>query len=462
MSRIPEVVDCWVESGSMPFAELHAPFENQDLFNNRFPSDFVVEYIPQTRAWFYVMHVISTIIFGKAPFKNVVTTGTILAEDGSKMSKSKNNYPDPNKVIEKYGADALRFYLLTSPVVTGEDLNFSEKGVADIGRKVNSLLYNVWSFYRMYEKDQFLVASSELRVEHVLDKWIVARLNQVQLEVTKQLDVYNTVKAGKSIVDFINDLSTWYLRRSRERLKLQNGESKQVARVLGFVLAETAKLLAPFMPFLADFIYKDVTGKESVHLEQWVNVEGLNIDNQVLDNMEIVREAVTLGLAVRKSKSLPVRQPLLALALELQDAKSELGNEYSQLVLDEMNVKQVDKNLFDRDLRPAEAVVTPGTKAVKTFYLDLNITPELKQEGLARELERAIQDLRKKSGLKVGELADVYYNTQDGNLEDVLLKMFDRKKTFVSQISKSLEVEVDFEAQAEIDGNAVWLGIVKI
>ena len=460
MSRVPEVVDCWVESGSMPFAELHAPFENQELFNARFPSDFVVEYIPQTRAWFYVMHVLSSILFGQAPFKNVLTTGTILAEDGTKMSKSKNNYPDPNLVIEKYGADALRFYLLSSPVVNGEDINFSEKLVQDVSRKISMLVYNMWSFYRMYEKS---VVSEQWSVDsgsHILDQWIVARLNQLTASVTAYLDKYDTVRAAKDIVDFVNDLSTWYVRRSRDRIKSGGEDAKQALAVLGATLTEVAKLLAPFMPFLAEFVYKDLTGNESVHLVSWP--KSGEVDQEVIDKMQVVREIASIGLSARKQKSMAVRQPLLALAFELTDAKTELDAQYVQLILDELNIKQVEKNLLDKDLRPAQAIAIPGTKSVKAFYLDLTITPELKREGLARELERAVQDLRKKSGLKVGELVDVYYNTQDESLEDVLLGLLDRKKTFVSQISKSLEVEVDFEIQTEVDKKAVWLGMVKI
>jgi isoleucyl-tRNA synthetase len=477
MTRVPEVVDCWVESGSMPFAELHYPFEHNpstrppeadgtgrsaesDLenFQNRFPADFVVEYIPQTRAWFYVMHVVATILFGKAPFRNVLTTGTILAEDGTKMSKSKANYPDPSIVIEKYGADALRFYLLTSPVVGGEDINFSEKTIAEISRKVNLLLYNVWSFFRLYDKS--VQPRQRPSPEQLLDKWVLARLDRTIQEVTKQLDDYNTVRAGKELVEFINDLSTWYVRRSRERMKAGGATSAKALEVLGFVLAELAKLLAPLMPFLADYIYRNLTNEESVHLTPWPAFE--DPDLVILSEMEVVREIVSTGLAVRKEKALPVRQPLAALAFELSDKKLELRGEHCQLILDELNVKKVDPQLADQDLRGSGVVAVGGLKAVKNFYLDLNLTVELKREGMARELERQVQDLRKKSGLRVGELVDVYYNTQNLGLEDALLNAFDRKKTFVSQISKSLEVEVDFETQSEIAGQAIWLGMIKV
>lgn len=456
MNRVPEVVDCWVESASMPFAELHYPFENQELFKSRFPADFVAEYIAQTRAWFYVMHVVSTLEFGSAPFKHVVTTGNILAEDGSKMSKSKNNYPDPWILIDKYGIDAIRFYLLTSPVMNGDDFNFSEKGVVEVSRKVNLLLYNVWSFLRMYYKGTAQKSMPESN--NVLDLWILAKLSELNAQVTKYLDEYNTVKAGKDIAEFINDLSNWYLRRSRDRIKMQGEDGQKACQVLSFVLAEVSKMLAPYMPFLADFIYKDVTGEESVHLTAWSNLENLALDKTVIEKMEVVREAVTLGLAIRKEKSLPVRQPLAAFGIKLGEGAQTLAEEFVQLILQELNVKGY-KDSFEAD---TGIVTAPGMKTVKSFSLDINLTPELKEEGVARELERQIQDLRKKSGLKVGELVDLYYNTQDEKLESILLNMTDRKKTFINQISKSFEIEVDFEIQTQTDGKPIWIGLIKI
>ena len=478
MSRVPEVVDCWVESASMPFAELHYPFEhNAELrgataiadgrgkdpedFKNRFPADFVAEYIAQTRAWFYVMHVVSSTIFQQAPFKHVVTTGNILAEDGSKMSKSKNNYPDPNILIEKFGIDSIRFYLLTSSVMNGDDFNFSEKGVSEISRKVNILLYNVWSFLRMYYKG--VAPEARPASEHVLDRWILAKLFELHGKVTGCLDEYNTVKAGKDMVDFINDLSTWYLRRSRDRLKLEGQEGIQAGETLSYVLAELSKMLAPYMPFLADFIYKDVTGKESVHLASWSNLSMFSVETDVFSKMDIVREVAALGLSVRKDKALPVRQPLRAIAFSSKQKDSSLPDEFSRLILEELNIKEIDASLLDKDLRPDTGIIiVPGVGSVENFYLDTNLTPELKLEGTARELERQVQDLRKKSGLKPGELVDLYYNTQDENLESCLLKLVNRKKTFVSQISKSYEVEADFEIQAQAGGKPIWLGIIKI
>lgn len=451
MTRIPEVIDCWVESGSMPFAELHAPFENQELFKERFPSDFVVEYIPQTRAWFYVMHVVSTLLFGKAPFKNVMTTGTILAEDGSKMSKSKKNYTDPMETIAQYGADALRFYLLTSPVINGEDLNFSEKGVTEVNRKLSMILWNVLSFYRMYAKGAVSesIANGEVpSASHILDKWVLSRLAATHKTVTEALDAYNTPLAGRTIQDFITELSTWFVRRSRDRIKGGDDQANETLAVLGFVLVETSKLLAPFMPFLAEHLYKDLTGKLSVHLAKWTDIR-VN-DEKLEADMVVLGYLVEMALRIRKENSLKVRQPLA----ELQYA-GELDAGLEQILADELNVKTVT--------RVSEIMDRNGWASLNNAVaLDIVPNEELLREGIARELERQVQDLRKKSGLKVGELVDLYYTSTDEALGETLVSLLDRKKTFINQIKTSLEVEADFETQAVVDGKPIWLGLVKV
>ncbi len=459
MTRIPEVIDCWVESGSMPFAELHYPFENQDLFKQRFPSDFVVEYIPQTRAWFYVMHVVSNIIFERTPFKNVITTGTILAEDGTKMSKSKNNYPDPNLVIEKYGADALRFYLLTSPVINGEDINFSEKTISEISRKVNMMMYNVWSFYRMYSKETSPGERPE--TSDVLDQWVLALLDQLVARVTKELDNYDTVKAGKLIVEFVNDLSTWYLRRSRDRIKQGDDSGKTALAVLQYVLVQTSKVLAPFMPYLSDFIYRDLTGGESVHLEDWP-IAPSSSNETILSDMELARQIVTAGHALRKASSIAVSQPLRAVAARLQ-TDIDLDKDLVKLILAELNVQEWDTSIVDKaSIRPETIKTGEGEGRLQQAFLDIELTPELEAMGAARKLERQIQDMRKKAGLQVGELVDLYYTTTDEKMERALVELVDRRKTFVNQVQTSLEVEADYETQADIGGAVVWLGIVRV
>ncbi len=460
MQRIPEVIDCWVESASMPFAELHYPFENKELYNERYPADFVAEYIAQTRAWFYVMHVMGTVINDQAPFRNVVTTGNILAEDGSKMSKSKNNFPDPWLVIEKYGMDPIRFYLLTSPVMNGDDIDFSEKSIAEINRKVSLLFYNVWSFYRMYAKDQSPVERPQSN--HVLDRWVLALLDQLVSRMTHEMNSYNTVKAGRLLTDFVNDLSTWYLRRSRDRIKAGGTDAETALSVLKYALVQTCRLLAPFMPFLSEHIFRDLTGQESVHLENWP-VASDDANKEILENMDLARQIVTAGHALRKDSGIAVSQPLRAVSANIKGGSDDLDPELANLALEELNVKEWDTSLTDKSsIRPETIKTAEGGDLVASVYLDIELTPELQMAGNARKLERHIQDMRKKTGLKVGEMVDLYYTTTDQNLEKTLLELVDRRKTFVNQIQTSLEVEADFEVQVDVAGSGIWLGIVKI
>ncbi len=377
MLRVPEVVDCWVESGSMPFAELHYPFENKELYEQRKIADFVAEYIAQTRAWFYVMDVMSVALFGHEPFKNVVTTGNIRAEDGAKMSKSLKNYPDPALVIERYGVDAVRFYLLTCPVMNGDDVNFSEKSVQEISRKISLLLYNIWSFYRLYEKSviaDFVILKPE-DFPHILDKWMLSRLHLSIGKITQDMDAYNTVRAGREMIDLMNDISTWYVRRSRERIKSGSDDSRQALTVLGYVLAQISKVLAPFMPFLADFIYKDITGKESVHLEIWPKAGGA--DPSVTDVMVTVRAIVEQGLSLRKENNLKVRQPLAEIEYHLKEKNNLLGPELEKVLAEELNVKLVSGR---SDFVPKAGWAyreTPGFK----LALNLELSDELKKKA---------------------------------------------------------------------------------
>jgi len=478
--RVPEVVDCWVESASMPFAELHFPFADQDLFKDRFPADFVAEYIAQTRAWFYVMHVLGVSVFGRAPFKHVVTTGTILAEDGAKMSKSLNNYPDPWLLIERYGMDAVRFYLMQSPVMSGDDLNFSEMGVKEVSQKVNMLLYNVWTFYRMYSSDSLGnldAVEPRLTSHNVLDVWVLERLKKMIATVTWQLDHYNTTKACREIIEFIGELSTWYVRRSRDRMKANDESSSRALTTLGYVLARTCQVLAPIAPFLSEKIYRDVTGEESVHLSSWPQLGDSSeqqsltellervCDARVLGQMDLVREVVSLALSARKTAGVSVRQPLRAIAFDSTRLNGvRLSSEHLGIILEELNVKQFEdyETLVELSKRRGEVQVVVSQGRIANLLIDTLLTEELKLEGSARELERAIQDLRKKSGLKVGDMVELYYNTTDTDLEKVLLELVDRKKTFVSSIAQSFEVEADEEVQAVISGGAIWLGLVKV
>lgn len=392
--RVPEVLDCWFESGSMPFAQDHYPFENKSWQKNNFPAGFVAEYIAQTRTWFYYTHVVSTLLYNKAPFKNIVTTGTLRAEDGEKMSKSKNNYPDPWIFINKYGVDALRIYLMSSTLMKGEDANFSEKAVQDISNKIIGKIFNVVSFYELFRDKKIEKNNKILNSKDILDMWILSRLSQLINEVTKGMEAYDMTEASRPIESFIEDLSTWYLRRSRERIKSGDKEAKQT---LYFVLKNFTKIIAPFAPFMAEDIWlklRNNKDEESVHLVKWPASTKVSAGQvKILKDMQIARDICTAGNAERQKLNIPVRQPLNQLRIK----NYELGVEYTELIKDELNVKKIlqDKNIESE------------------IELDKNITSALKAEGEYREFMRELQDKRKKLGLNPGDkmamsISDIY------------------------------------------------------
>jgi isoleucyl-tRNA synthetase len=376
-TRIPEVLDCWFESGSMTFAQFHYPFENKEFFDKNFPADFVVEYIGQVRAWFYYMMVLSAILFDKIPFENVLTTGTILAEDGQKMSKSKKNFPDPLKVTEKYGADSLRFYLLQSPVMNADNFNFSEKGLEEIYKKVLVLFYNVGNFYNMYKEEGDLDYEES---NNLMDKWIVSLTEGLNKNVKKYLEEYNTVKACTEIRKYIDDLSTWYVRNSRDRF---NEGDVKARKTLRYVLEKLVKILAPIIPFASEKIYQDMNGKnKSVHLEDWPKEDNSLIKKNLQAEMEKVRDIVSQGLRKRDQNQIGLKWPLNSVEVQ---SNFEIRGELKEIIKQELNVK----NIFWKPIKNLETKIE----------LDFDITPELEAEGYARELSRKVQAFRKKLGL---------------------------------------------------------------
>ncbi|MBI4085813.1 MAG: class I tRNA ligase family protein [Candidatus Liptonbacteria bacterium] len=452
--RVKEIFDSWVEAGSMPFAEYHYPFDQKEVFESRFPAQFVAEYIAQTRAWFYVMHVISSAIFGKAPFENVVTTGTILADDGSKMSKSKNNFPDPWEVIEKYGADALRFYLMNSPVMQADNLNFSLKGVETARQKAVLLLWNVCKYFETYGNQKSDVRNQISDKTNILDKWIQARTQELVNSVSESLDKYDTVRATRSITEYVDDLSTWYLRRSRGR------EDGSFFQTLSESLVTASKVIAPFMPYLAEIVYAGgcrAEKQESVHLTDWPESKKLTGEQKkLLQDMSVVREAASIGLAARKQLNILVRQPLPRLAVEAASADFRLSPELSDVLLSELNVKAVDPSLMGEKNENVRSFA--GTGNIRNFYLDTAISGRLKLEGLARGLERMIQGMRKEAGFKPGEMIEVFYDTADKETE-AAMEMLNKKKTYVEKIEK--QADSDLESH-ELEGRKIGLGIRRI
>jgi isoleucyl-tRNA synthetase len=375
-TRIPEVLDCWFESGSMTFAQFHYPFENKEFFDKNFPANFVVEYIGQIRAWFYYMMVLSAILFDKIPFENVLTTGTILAEDGQKMSKSKKNFPNPLEVIEKYGADSLRFYLLQSPVMNADNFNFSEKGLEEIYKKVLVLFYNVGNFYNMYKKEGDLNYEES---DNLMDKWIISLTEKLTRDIKKYLEEYNTVKACSEIRKYIDDLSTWYVRNSRDRFN--EGDIK-ARKTLRYVLEKIVRILAPIIPFASEKIYQDMNGKnKSVHLENWPKSDGKWEDTLFLEKMELIRNQVSEALRQRDQNKIPLKWPLAKAKI----SDNNYSKEFIEIFKKEVNVKEVE--------------FLKKTSSNIDVELDFGITPELEAEGYARELSRKVQSFRKKLGL---------------------------------------------------------------
>jgi isoleucyl-tRNA synthetase len=374
--RIPDVFDCWFESGSMPFASLHYPFENKDIFEKNYPADFIAEGVDQTRGWFYSLINLGVGLFGKAPYKHVIVNGLILAESGAKLSKSEKNYTDPMVLVEKYGADAMRYALLSSPVVKGENLLFGDDSVSDVYKKLISRLDNVIHLYEMNKKENIVASAAS---KDVLDRWMISRIHELVRDATVGYETYKLDEATRGIGDIIDDLSVWYTRRSRDRLKGDAGEDNKIMayHTLTYTLQTLAKVLAPVMPFLAERVYKAAGGtKQSVHLESWP-IAG-HVDEEILRDMKDVREAVSLGLMKRTEHKINVKQPLASVTL-----KKPVKEIYVDLIKDELNLKEVIINASQAD----------------DVSLDITMTDELIHEGDIRKLMRAIQDMRKEKNL---------------------------------------------------------------
>jgi isoleucyl-tRNA synthetase len=363
----------------MPYAQHHYPFENEKRFEGScFPAQFIAEGLDQTRGWFYSLIVLGTALFGKSPYENVIVNGLVLAEDGRKMSKKLGNYPDLGNLLNRVGADTLRYSLLSSPAVHGEDVSFSEKDAIDLQRKNIGRLHNVLAMYEQYADPKIGAKDTS---SHVLDRWMIARIAETVRDTTQGYTSYELDKATRPLTDIIDDLSVWYLRRSRDRLK-GTDEADKVAclTTLRYTLKSLSLLMAPVMPFYAEYLFLRVRedgDAESVHLMDWPEVG--EVDTELLATMQVTREIVTTGLEARSKGNIKVRQPLQKIKIK----NEQLNAEFALLVSEELNVKEVS---FDPQLEaPCE--------------LDTTITPELKREGDVREFIRAIQETRKTMGL---------------------------------------------------------------
>lgn len=447
--RIDKVLDCWFESGSMPFAQFHYPFENREKFEHNFPGDFIAEYVGQVRAWFYYLHTLSTGLFNTHAFNNVIVTGTIAGNDGRKMSKSYGNYTDPNELMDRYSADALRFLLLSSPLLNGEDFNLIDKDVADTARKL-AMIWNVYDFFALYaDVDNWEWQSDDLsvpQVEHILDRWIIARLHQLNRSIDSHMQAYDLPGALKDVLPFIDDLSNWYVRRSRKRFwKSENDTDKNQAYAsLHYVLRVLAILLAPFTPFLSEELYRLLTGEISVHLVPWP--EPGNIDDDLISQMDFVRQVINEGLRQRAEAGIKVRQPLAAVTV-LSDG-SKLSNELTVIIAEELNVKEVR--------------LGPATPSQLLAAMDLRITPELKREGIAREIIRYVQNARKNAGLNVDDRIDLQLGATGKEVEaafnDPKLAQLIMRETLAKTLNER-ELTAAYAEAVSIEGEELGIKI---
>ncbi|HWT40315.1 MAG TPA: isoleucine--tRNA ligase [Dongiaceae bacterium] len=452
-TRIDKVLDCWFESGSMPFAQFHYPFENVKKFEDNFPGDFIVEYVGQVRAWFYYVHAVNVGLFGHNAFKNVIVTGNVAGNDGRKMSKSLGNFTDPNELMDKFSADSLRFLLLQSPLLSGEDFALQDKEVGDVARKL-SMVWNMYDFFTMYAdvdgweftdamRDAEGLPTEPTDLDNPLDQWIISRVHQLIEEIEASMNKYDIPSAVKPILPFLDDASNWYVRRSRRRFwKSDDDADKNNAyRTLHYVLVRYAQAVAPFVPFMAEELYQKLTGGESVHLTNWPELGHVN--EQVLDHMARTREIIEQGLALRMYKDdnelqIKVRQPLS----QLTYGGEKLDDFYESIITEEVNVKEVAHGDFE--------FVT----------LDKTITPELRREGLAREVIRHVQAARKDAGLNVDDRIKLSLMTKEGDLKQAIKEYADTiaAETLAQSIS---DEAYTYSTEVKVEGDLLTVTLEK-
>lgn len=511
--RVDKVLDCWFESGSMPFAQLHYPFDNKEKFEQNYPADFIVEYVGQVRAWFYYVHAVNTTLasigaFGAErakptaqmnAYRNVITTGVIAGNDGRKMSKSLGNYTDPNELMDQYSADALRFLLLASPLLNGEDYALLDKDVSDVARKL-AMIWNMYDFFTMYAEvdeftfpydtvssDVFLVhritdtahsdtpePSSHIGTENSfqisvdidklsnpLDRWIVSRVHQLTDHVAKFMNQYNIPDALSAVIPFIDDASNWYVRRSRRRFwkSEDDADKAQAYQTLHYVLVRLSLVLAPFTPFLAEELYQHLTGGESVHLLDWPTDNP--VDERVLADMRRTRELIAGGLALRMERTddygqIKIRQPLSYASY----TGERLGSYYEKIMQEELNVKRVS---WVEDLAKYQVSgVVNEAETEAWLELDKHLTPELETEGLSREVIRVVQKARKDAGLSVDDRILLTLSTDDTKLNSAIDTWSDSiMAETLTTASLAEDQPAEYTTTVKVAGSALKLELAK-
>jgi isoleucyl-tRNA synthetase len=512
MRRVTEVLDCWFESGSMPFAQVHYPFENADWFENHYPGDFIVEYMAQTRGWFYTLHVLATALFDRPAFRNCVSHGVVLGDDGQKMSKSLDNYPDPMMVFDSYGADAMRWHLLSSTILRGGDLSVTENGIRESVRHVVLPMWNTYSFFTMYANAAGYSAKRRVESSDPLDQYILGKLRALVLEVTAAMEAYDLFAACGTVRTFLDALTNWYVRRSRERFWVGDHEALDV---LWTVLTTLCQVAAPLLPLTTEAVYRGLVGDESsVHLTDWPAGTDITDSPALVTAMDRVRDVCSASSAVRKATGRRVRQPLSRLTIAARDAESLAP--FRGIIADEINVKEVllstdldavgqfELTVVPSVLGPrvgadvqkvigavkqgrwsqdeATGVVTAGgvdladgeyslrlvaadpTRATTlpantgVVVLDTDLTPELEAEGVARDLVRLVQQARRDAGLHVSDRINLRLGVPDSIRHQV--------EPFSALITEpTLAVSLTFEPgepNAELDTQPVSIGVTKV
>ena len=458
MHHIGKVLDCWFESGSMPFAQFHYPFENKEKFEASFPADFIIEAIDQTRGWFYSLTAVNVALFGKSPWKNLICTGFINAADGKKMSKKLKNYTDPMELMNKTSADSFRFLMLSSPLTNGENFALADKDVMDVARKLG-MIWNMYDFFTMYAEVDGWEFNGDISdplhdLTNPLDIWIVSRLHQLITEVERGLNNYNLQDATKPILPFLDDASNWYVRRSRRRFwkSEDDGDKNDAYRTLHYVLVRLSYMLAPFTPFLAEELYHNLTGdNESIHLKDWLPAG--EIDNSMLRDMNALRTAVNDGLSKRASEGIKVRQPLASVKLIntiSQDTPAEVAQFLIDIAKDELNVKSVE-------------IVTDSESesAQPSVVYDLTITPELKREGLMREIVRHVQSARKQAGLQIDDRIVLSISSDDSEISQAVDAFADVIKAETLAVELNSVADESEKYDVKIEGKLVEISLKK-
>lgn len=447
LRRVPEILDCWFESGSMPYAQMHYPFENRDRFENNFPADFIVEYLAQTRGWFYTLIVLSNALFDKPPFLNCICHGVILGDGGQKLSKRLKNYPDPKEVFEKYGADATRWFMMSSPVMRGQELVMDKNadGIKEAVKSTLKPLWNAFHFFSIYSKADKIQAELDLNSTNILDKYIISKLVDIVETIKSSLDEYDTVCATKSAEDFLEILNNWYIRRSRERFwRHQKDQDKIHAyNTLYSVLHIFVRAIAPLLPMISEAIFSNLNANSSsVHLEKFPNLDTYSYNKPLILNMEKVRNACTTALRIRNDQKIRIRQPL-SKVIFIGVADSSLSEELKQLVLDEINVKSW-ANLGKEEI-------------IK--YADYKI--KINFSVLAKRLPEKIKDIisANKSGdwKIIGDKIEIAGSLLNSNEFDLKLKAKEQYKNNISALSTNdalVLVDLDISKELEIEGIA--------